>query len=203
VTSTFVRHHITHVARKKDETGCRWRQDIDTSQTIKASTREPVRMTLAEILRGGKGIVGLAASEKRTGMYWIGWEQGCPLLASEPAQRSTTTGCGATKGFYISRTLTGVGYAGQNKFRFTYAGGEPDPFGLRCLPEFYGGEAGLGAVLLGFPRGKLLSGKPVVVRWKGSGTVTLPATLDQSGYDESVYQDDYSVNWTVTLTPTK
>jgi hypothetical protein len=221
VTSTFVRHHITHVARKKDETGCRWRQDIDTSQTIKASTREPVRMTLAEILRGGKGIVGLAASEKRTGTYWIGWEQGCPLLASQPAQRSTTTGCGATKGFYISRTLTGVGYAGPNKFRFTYAGGEPDPFGLRCLPEFYGGEAGLGAVILDFPpaawmhgtkkrawwtpfkRAKLLSGKPVVVRWKGSGTVSVPGTLDPSGYDESVYQDDYSVTWTVTLTPTK
>ncbi len=59
VTSSFVRHHITHVVRKKDETGCRLRNDIDTRQTIRASTREPVRMTLAEILRGGKGIVGL------------------------------------------------------------------------------------------------------------------------------------------------
>ena len=97
VTSSFVRHHITHVVRKKDETGCRQRNDIDTRQTIKASTREPVRMTLAEILRGGKGIVGLRASEKRTGTYWIGWEEGCPLLVSQPAERSTTTGCGATR----------------------------------------------------------------------------------------------------------
>jgi hypothetical protein len=31
----------------------------------------------------------------------------------------------------------------------------------------------------------------------------VPGTLDQSGYDESVYRDDYSVTWTVTLTPTK
>ncbi len=221
VTSSYVRHHITHVVRKKDETGCRLRQDIDTSQTIRASTREPVRMTLAEVLRGGKGIVGLAASEKRTGTYWVGWEQGCPLLASQPAERSTTTGCGATRGFYISRSLTGVGFVGSGKFRMAYAGGEPDPFGVRCLPDFYGGEAGPGAVILGFPpadwmhgaakrkwwapltRAKLLSGKPVVVRWKGSGTVSMPGTLDPSSYDESVYRDDYSVTWTVTLTPTK
>jgi hypothetical protein len=178
-------------------------------------------MTLSDIVRGGKNIVGLRASEKRKGTYWIGWEQGCPLLASQPATRSTTTGCGATKSFYISNSLTKVGYAGGSNFRVTYAGGEPDPFGLRCLPDFYGGEAGLGTVILAFPpeawqhgpakrrwwtplaRAKLRSGKPVVVRWKGSGTVNVPATLDQTGYDESVYRDDYSVAWTVTLTPTK
>jgi hypothetical protein len=221
VTSSFARHHITHVVRKKDETGCRFRNDIDTRQTIKASTREPVRMTVAEILRGGKGIVGLRATEKRTGTYWIGWEEGCPLLATQPASRSTTTGCGTTRSFYISNSLTGVGFAGAGKFRLMYAGGEPDPFGVRCLPEFYGGEAGLGSVILGFPpadwqhgakkrkwwtplsRAKLLSGKPVVVRWKGSGTVSVPGTLDPAGYDESVYRDDYFVSWTVTLTPTK
>ena len=74
-----------------------------------------------------------------------------PLLATQPAERSTTTGCGATKGFYISSSLTGVGFAGAGKFRLMYAGGEPDPFGLRCLPEFYGGDAGLGSMILGFP----------------------------------------------------
>ena len=162
VTSSFVRHHVTHVVAEEGRDGLPSAATTSTRrQTIRASTREtgaddagrdPPRR------QGHRRACVRARSEPAR--YWVGWEEGCPLLATQPAERSTTTGCGATRSFYISRSLTGVGFAGAGKFRLTYAGGEPDPFGVRCLPEFYGGDAGLGSHDPRLPAGRLACTAP-------------------------------------------
>jgi hypothetical protein len=222
VTSSIFQHHITHIVRKADQSGCRWRSDIDTAQTLSTRSRQPVRMTLEDLAGGGQQFVGVAATLRRTGTSYTGWEPGCPLLANEPATHEPAGACGKTKHFFVSQSLTSVGYATprSSNFRFLLSGQLPDPYGTGCLAPFWGGGTD-GSLTLDAPpqpwligktkkkwwtvvnRSRLLSGKPVVVHYRSTGTVATPTTSDPSAYEESVYTDYYAVSWTVTLKPTK
>jgi hypothetical protein len=221
-TSTIFQHHITHIVQKPTLSGCRYRNDIDTAQTLTLKSRQPVRMTLSDLAHGGQEFVGMDATVRRTGTSYTGWEPGCPLLASQPASHEPAGACGKTKHFFVSQSLTSVGYAGSRSsdFRFLLSGLLPDPYGTGCLAPFWGGGTD-GSLSLDAPpqpwltgttkkkwwtplsRAKLLSGKPVVVHWKGTGTISTQTTSDPGSYDESVYTDYYSVSWTVTLRPAK
>jgi hypothetical protein len=219
-TSTYVRHHVTQIVRKRDESGCRQRNDIDTLQRITALTELPTRTTLSELARGGRNSFRLNVKEARTGTLRAGYEVGCPLLAEHPAYVGDATGCG-TRHYDISLSKTGIGYAGGDKFRFSYGISLPDPFNGRCLIDFYRGDSLADTLTLNFPprewlagktkrrwwtrvaRTRLLAGKPVVVRWKDSATIDVPPTLTPEAYDESVYRDTYTLSWTVTLKPAK
>jgi hypothetical protein len=214
VTSTISQHQVTHVVRKTDPlSGCRWRTDSDVRDTITLRSAA-VQVSLADLVSGGSDLVRLNGTEKRGGSYWDGWEQGCPMLATQPASRSITSGCG-TKRFHVSQSLVSVGYASGDNFRVQYAGTLLDPFNGTCLPT------GEGALELAFPplewlqpatkrkwwvtvsRARLRAGKPVVLRWKDAKTFTHPATSDPTGYDESLTSTAYSLSWTVKLVPVK
>src|SRR5262249_29374454 len=217
VSSTLSQHEVTHIVRKTDPTtGCHWRTDSDVKDTITLSSAQPVRMSLTDLVRGGADYVRLNARETRGGSYWDGWESGCPALATEPASRSVTSGCG-TRRFDVSQSLTAVGYAApsSSNFRVTYNGILLEPFRGTCLPT------GEGALNLSFPpiewlqpatkrpvRGavphaRLLAGKPVVVQWKDARTFTHPGTLSPDQYDEDTSSVAYSLSWKVTLVPVK
>jgi hypothetical protein len=220
-TSTYVRHHVTHLVRKRDDSGCRQRNDVDTTQRLTTVTEGPSPTTFNELARGGRNSFRLAVRESRVGSLREGWEVGCPLLADNPAYVGDASGCG-TKHYDISLGNTGIGYAGGDNFRFSYSDGMPDPYNGKCLIDFYRPEGSFGnSVNVAFPprvwqvgktkrkwwtdvaRKKLLAGKMVVIRWKDSATIDTPVTLTPEAYDESVYRDTYTLSWTVTLRPTK
>jgi len=220
VTSTYVRHHITHIVRKADESGCRRRNDIDTTQRITAVSERPAPMTLSDLVRGGRYAVRLDTKEARTGTLRAGWEEGCPLLADQPAYFGDTIGCGQ-RSWAISLSKTAVGYAGGDNFRFSYGLSLPDPFDGHCLIDFYRGDSAADVLTVNFPpkewlsgktkrrwwtkvpRARLLAGKTVVVRWKDSATVDVQPTIAPEAYDQTVYRDTYTLSWAVTLKPAK
>ncbi len=220
VTSTFVRHHVVHVARTPLPNGCSLRTDSDATQKVVAKTAQPVVVTLRELQHGVDRFAGLGARETRRGSYRYGYNDGCPYLQTNPAEISDTSGCGTRSSYILSEKVKLGFLRGTNHFRFAYERTGPDAFVGKCLVEVFVGENEYrpGAESVSMPpqqwlkkpqrrwwttlaAAKLRSGKRVVVRWKDSATFSTPPFGDPAGYTEFVDNDTYTVSWTVTLTP--
>lgn len=220
VKSTYVHHHvITLVAAKSTNTGCSQRYDVDATQTITVATTTPVVRTLSQITHGL--FPAMQAHELRNGTGRDGWEPGCAALKDDPAQFDDVSACGA-KDYSIANTTLGFLSPTSKHFAFTYTRNAADPYGGDCFggiyldpnsdalnefvtfpPDPFGTATGTKPFWVDVARTRLTSGKPIVLSWKDSATVTEPFIGDDPSYltDQSI--SEYSVSWDVTLVPIK
>jgi hypothetical protein len=220
VKATYVHHHvITLVAKKSPNNGCSQRYDVDATQTVTVETASPIVRTLAQITRGT--FPALKAHEVRTGTGRDGWEPGCAALKDDPAQIEDTSACGP-KDYSIPKTTLGFLTPTSTRFAFTFTYHGPDPYAGNCFagiyldpstdvldvaldfpPAPFGTATGTKPFWVDVARSRLTSGKPIVLSWKDTATVTEPYIGDDPSYLSDISKAEYSVAWDVTLVPIK
>ena len=224
VASTYVRHHIAHIASKPQQNGCVFHIDSDATQQVTTKLQTPAVLTLRQLRHGVKPFALMVARETRSGNYSYGYQDGCPNLTTTPRLVSDTSGCG-TRTFMVLSANVALGYiGGTNNFRFTSVYDGPDAFRGSCLHEVFATDdlGNAAAADIEVPPAiwlkttpptqwwttldpaKLTTGKKVVVKFAQSATIVNPdPTGSPAAYDQAVYSDAYTVSWTVTLTPVK
>jgi hypothetical protein len=220
VKATYVHHHvITLIAATSPNNGCSQRYDVDATQTITVATTTPVVRTLAQITHGT--FPAMKAHEVRNGTGRDGWEPGCPALADDPAELEDVSGCGA-QDYTIANTTLGFLAPTSRHFAFTYHRNAADPYDGNCFagiyldpnsdalnelvdfpPDPFGTATGAKPFWVDVPRTRLTSGKPIVLSWKDTATVSEPFIGDDPSYLSDLSVSQYSVSWDVTLVPIK
>lgn len=221
VSATLVRRNVRHIVGKPQSNGCVVRTDADATSLMRLHVETPRVLTYRQLLHGVSPFAALAGKETRGGSYRYGYDttSGCPH-SGETIREGDTSTCG-TKHFKVLELFDTVGFVNRtHRFRFSVRNSAPDPFGGGCLSEIFTGDNDVvpNSVSIFLPPDPwkaagppywqvvdprtLLQRKQVVISFTSTRTIPVADVVkNPDAFTQATITNQYTLAWTVTLTP--